>query len=103
MGQRSFELADFVPPEGPPRLMLEVMSWLRPGSGLEAGGDADDELRESVLSDAANGLAALGRDGAGDEVGGASPLPLPRILPPPSLRPDMARCRTGACCRAALD
>jgi hypothetical protein len=39
-----------------------------------------------VLSDGAKGLAALGIDADG---GGASPLPLPRMRPPPSLRPDM--------------
>lgn len=39
-----------------------------------------------LLSDGAKGLVALGAC-AGD--GGARPFPVPNILPPPSLRPDM--------------
>lgn len=45
-----------------------------------------------MLSDGGSGLADLGTDG---EVGGARPLPLPRIRPPPSLRPDMAAAGRG--------
>lgn len=50
------------------------------------GGDKDDEAMETVLSEGANGLAARGATGG---VGGARPFPLPRMRPPPSLRPDM--------------
>jgi hypothetical protein len=63
---------------------------------LEDGGDIDSlvELREwnetVLLSEGGNGLWALGDGvGAGESDGGARPLPLPRTLPPPSLRPDI--------------
>lgn len=45
----------------------------------------DDEPSEAVLSEGARGLAARVAEGRG----GARPLPLPRMRPPPSLRPDM--------------
>lgn len=52
-----------------------------------AGTDTDDDPIETVLSDrGGNGLAARGE---GDACGGANPLPLPRMRPPPSLRPDI--------------
>lgn len=50
------------------------------------------ETKETVLlSEGANGLTARWTgDGDGDDaVGGARPLPLPKMRPPPSLRPDM--------------
>lgn len=60
--------------------MLEPISWLRSARLPLAGGDIDDETTETVLSDGAKGLD--------DRAGGVGPrpLPLPRILPPPSLR-----------------
>jgi hypothetical protein len=68
--------------------MLAPMSCLRSGRLPLAGGDIDGEPpRDTVLSDGGNGLTDRGADGG---VGGASPLPLPRMRPPPSLRPDMA-------------
>lgn len=90
IGQVSFE------PEAAgleaPRLMLEVRSWAeRPAvtGGLETGGEMDDEVIDRVLSEGAKGLVALcwAADGAGD----ARPFPLPRMRPPPSFRPDMAK------------
>lgn len=52
------------------------------------GGEMDDDPIDTVLSEAASGLPTLGAFAFGG-VGGASPLPLPRMRPPPSLRPDM--------------
>lgn len=49
------------------------------------GGEMDEEPIETVLSDGANGLDARGAVG-----GGARPLPLPKMRPPPSLRPDIS-------------
>lgn len=45
----------------------------------------EDEPMDTVLSDVGSGL-----EGQAAAVGGARPLPLPRMRPPPSLRPDMA-------------
>jgi hypothetical protein len=42
-----------------------------------------------LLSEGGKGLCARGDGEEDDAVGGARPLPLPRILPPPSFRPDM--------------
>ena len=50
------------------------------------GGEVEPEARETVLSEGAKGLADRGAVGG---VGGARPFPLPRMRPPPSLRPDM--------------
>jgi hypothetical protein len=81
------------PSEGPARSILDVRSWLKSGRGPDDGGERElgvefREWNETVLaSDGAKGLAALGVC-AGE--GGARPLPLPRILPPPSFRPDMS-------------
>lgn len=76
-----------------PRLMLEVRSpgadRLARAGGLDTGGDADDDSIERVLSEGANGLVALCCTPGG--VGGARPLPLPKMRPPPSFRPDMAK------------
>jgi len=77
------------PLAGRPRLIFDARSCeVDSGSGLEEGGDMElGELKETVLlSDGAKGLAARGAWAGG---GGARPLPLPRILPPPSLRLDM--------------
>lgn len=52
------------------------------------GGEMDDEPIDTVLSEAASGLPTRGAFAFGG-VGGASPLPLPKMRPPPSLRPDM--------------
>jgi hypothetical protein len=73
-------------------LICEARSWLKSGRGPDEGGERElgvefRERNETVLaSDGAKGLVALGV-WAGD--GGARPFPLPRILPPPSLRPDI--------------
>lgn len=73
-------------------LMLEAKSWPKSGRGPRDGGERGlgVEIRdwnETVLdSDGAKGLAALGLCAGG---GGARPFPVPRILPPPSFRPDM--------------
>jgi len=67
--------------------MLEPMSWLKSGRLPLASGDNDGDPIETVLSDGARGLLERGIVGG---VGGASPLPLPRMRPPPSFRPDMA-------------
>jgi hypothetical protein len=69
---------------------FEARSWAKSGSGLDDDGERETgvelcELIETVLSDGAKGLAARGEWADG----GASPLPLPRILPPPSFRADM--------------
>lgn len=83
MGHRRLD-GSAEPPFGcAPTLMLEPISWLRSARLPLAGGDIDDEATETVLSDGAKGL----EDRAGGV--GPKPFPLPRILPPPSLR-DMA-------------
>lgn len=69
-----------------PMLILDPISGLRSGKLPLAGGDMDDDPRETVLSEGGIGLVARGAAG---EVGGASPRPLPKMRPPPSLRPDM--------------
>jgi hypothetical protein len=80
---------------------LEARSCEKSGSGLDEDGESEPgvEFREwkdtVLLSEGAKGLAALGACAWtwawawGTEGGGARPLPLPRILPPPSFRPDM--------------
>ena len=71
----------------PTLIMAPIPSPPRSGRLLPvAGGDIDDDPIDTVLSEGAKGLAARGVDADG---GGASPLPLPRMRPPPSLRPDM--------------
>lgn len=60
------------------------MFWPRSGRLTLAGGDIDEEPIETVLSEV--GIGLLGRT-LGE--GGARPLPLPKMRPPPSLRPDM--------------
>lgn len=76
--------------EGRPRLMLEVRSWVKVPKAADADGDAEEDPTETLLSDGANGLRdRLTAPGGIDGAGGASPLPLPRIRPPPSLRPDI--------------
>lgn len=75
--------------------MFEVRSCL--ASGKELGVEAGDipitlrEPRETVLaSEAAKGLTGLAAlSGALRASGGASPFPLPSILPPPSFRADI--------------
>lgn len=71
------------------------------GRGTDDDGEMESrvelgETKETVLlSEGAKGLTARLRadgDGDGDDndaVGGARPLPLPKMRPPPSLRPDM--------------
>lgn len=100
MGQASFPLVA-APFEGPPKLTLEARSWPKSAKGLEEGGDAEfgDENLEgrepTLLSDGGNGLAARALGSwcvaAEDDEGGARPLPLPKMRPPPSFRPDMLR------------
>lgn len=68
-------------------LMLEPISGLKSGRLPLAGGDIEDEPRDAVLSDGGIGLVARGA--AWPVGGGARPRPLPRMRPPPSLRPDM--------------
>ena len=67
--------------------MLAPMSFPRSVKFEPTGGDIEDDLSEAELSDGVKGLAARGTFGG---VGGARALPLPRMRPPPSLRPDMA-------------
>lgn len=83
MGHRRLDGSAELPFGCAPTLMLEPISWLRSARLPLAGGDIDDEATETVLSDGAKGLD--------DRAGGVGPrlFPLPRILPPPSLR-DMA-------------
>lgn len=94
-----------VPLEGPGRLIFEVRSWLKSGSGLDEGGEMEFcvefplEWKEMVLlSDGANGLAARGAELAwtGAGAGGARPFPFPKILPPPSFRPDIVQFLCGS-------
>lgn len=72
--------------------MLEARSCEKSRRGLDDGGESEfgvefREWKETVLlSEGANGLTARWPR---DEGGGARPLPLPRIRPPPSFRPDM--------------
>lgn len=68
-----------------PTLMLDPISWPMSGRLPLTGGDIEGEPSDTVLSDGASGLGARGAEG-----GGASPLPLPRMRPPPSLRPDIS-------------
>lgn len=72
--------------------MLAPISWPSSAKLPLAGGDIDTEPIDTVLSDGGSGLADRGADGG---VGGARLLPLPRIRPPPSLRPDMMAKRGG--------
>jgi hypothetical protein len=88
IGQTSFVLLD-LDRDGPPRLMFEARSCGRSERDPEAGGEADDEFMDSVLSEGAKGLAVRWTWWAAGDCGGARPFPLPRIRPPPSLRPDM--------------
>lgn len=91
MGHTSFEV-EGSPLLGlaAPRLTADWRSFAKPGKGLglptetEAGGEEPDK---TLSEEVATGLAT--RLGTGEGAGGASPLPLPRTLPPPSLRPDM--------------
>lgn len=69
-----------------PTLMLEPISCPRSGRLPVAGGETDDEPSDTALSEGARELEAGIADGG---VGGARPLPLPRMRPPPSLRPDI--------------
>ena len=74
---------------------------LAPISGPKAGGKdplTGGDMEESIegeieLSDGAKGLVARGVDPETEEavrgVGGASPLPLPKMRPPPSFRAGM--------------
>ena len=64
-------------PFGPAMMMLAIRSSApeRPPT--------DPLADDRVLSDGATGLAAR------LSAGGRMPLPLPRILPPPRIRPDM--------------
>ena len=70
-----------------PTLILDPISWPISGRLPLTGGDIDAEPMETVLSDGGIGLEARG---AAD--GGARPLPLPKMRPPPSFRPDMMSC-----------
>ncbi|MBE3044476.1 hypothetical protein IMZ48_18290 [Candidatus Bathyarchaeota archaeon] len=75
-----------------PTLMLVARSCGRSGRLADGAGDPERELRSPLASDGGMGLPTIGRDG--EEAprvadGAASPLPEPRILPPPSLRPVM--------------
>ena len=76
------------------------MSWAKSGELLLAGGDNDDEPKDTLLSEGAKGEAERGTapvaggdvvvEDAGDEATAAPrPLPEPRMRPPPSLRADM--------------
>lgn len=78
-------------------LIREARSWgPKSGTGLEDGSDTEScELEyweTELVSDGAYGLVALLEGGWLYWCcwGGARPLPLPRTLPPPILRPDMA-------------
>lgn len=68
-----------------PTLTADVKSWANPGKGLGVPADMEalGDPIESVLSD---GLADSCTAGA---AGGARPFPLPKMRPPPSLRPDI--------------
>lgn len=88
MGHTRLDASAALPFGCAPTLMLEPISWLRSAMLPLAGGDIDDEAMETVLSDGANGLDDRGSAGGV----GPRPFPLPRILPPPSLRPDMVVC-----------
>lgn len=57
------------------------------------GGDMEEDLNEVELSEGVNGLATRGTFGG---VGGARPLPLPKMRPPPNLRVDMMKA-AGEC------
>lgn len=87
------------PWDGPARVTLEARSCEKSGSGLDEGGDNElgvelCECKDTVLlSEGGKGLVALVR---WTEGGGARPFPLPRILPPPSFRPDMVAVDWGA-------
>lgn len=69
--------------------MLDPRSWAKSGKGLETGGEAEDELSDRVLSEGAKGLGVRWWPLMAGGVGGARPLPLPKMRPPPSLRPDI--------------
>jgi hypothetical protein len=86
IGHRRLDGSPALPFGCAPTLMLEPISWLRSARLPLAGGDIDDEATETVLSDGAKGLD--------DRAGGVGPrpLPLPRILPPPSLRDMVMGC-----------
>jgi hypothetical protein len=71
-----------------PRLMLDPMSCPRSVRVAEPGGEIEEDPRETVLSEGARGLSERGAPDGG--VGGARPLPLPKMRPPPSLRPDIS-------------
>lgn len=86
IGQTSAEASAVDPLTCAPTLMLDPISCPKSCRLPEAGGDIDDEPRETVLSEGARGLTDRGADGG---VGGARPLPLPKMRPPPSLRPDI--------------
>jgi hypothetical protein len=71
---------------------MELKSCAASGNGLVAKGVVDGlaalslELKESVLSEEGTKLEVLWCVGC---AGGTSPFPLPRMRPPPSLRPDI--------------
>jgi len=87
MGHTSLELAAVT---GPPFFSetAALKSWLASGKGLVASPLESLELRLRVLSDGE--IRSLVLRWCAGGAGGASPLPLPSILPPPSLRPDIS-------------
>lgn len=91
IGQSSFWGSDLDELAWRPTLIFVARSCDRSGRLADGAGDPVMELRSPLTSDGGTGLPTLGRDGddpPGDAEG-ASPLPEPKILPPPSLRPDM--------------
>ena len=102
MGQSSSLLAA-APFDGPARLMFAVRSCEKSGRGLEERGEMEFcveflECIDTVLSASDGGAKGLEARAplAGDaDGGGASPLPLPRTLPPPSFRLDIVPKTSG--------
>jgi hypothetical protein len=85
MGHTRLDASAALPLGCVPTLMLEPISWVRSARLPLAGGEMEEEATETVLSEGAKGLEDRATGGGV----GPRPLPLPRILPPPSLRPDM--------------
>lgn len=73
-----------------PTLMFVARSWDTSGR-LDGAADPETELKSALASDGGTGLPTVGRDESEPpcDADAASPLPEPRIRPPPSLRPVM--------------